>query len=388
MKRIAIVRGPNLNSWEMQNFAPLKNDYEFVAFCSHGNNFDLTEIPFPVQTLWSWGQLLRLRAARRVIERIRGDYHDLVNLEHALRGFDIVHTPETMYYCSYQAALAKRKLGFKLVVTVWENLPFNYNLAATRRLKETVLSEADLLLAVTERAKKTLVLEGAPAEKIAVQMPGIDIKHFRPLPGDRSTLRRFDCHEDDFVILFVAHLTVQKGVFDLLYAMKMLLMRMGSDARVKLLIGGSGPERKRLSRLITQLQLDANVRLIGPHPYSVMPLIHNLADVFVLPSQPALRWQEQFGYVLVESMACGKPVLSTESGSIAEVVGNAGVLVPPNDYLALSRALERLIGSSSLRQELGTKARSRAEEMFDVRRVALQFKNHYENLYRPTKPYA
>jgi glycosyltransferase involved in cell wall biosynthesis len=119
-----------------------------------------------------------------------------------------------------------------------------------------------------------------------------------------------------------------------------------------------------------------------------MPLIHNLADVFVLPSQPALRWQEQFGYVLVESMACGKPVLSTESGSIAEVVGNAGVLVPPNDYLALSRALERLIGSSSLRQELGTKARSRAEEMFDVRRVALQFKNHYENLYRPTKPYA
>jgi glycosyltransferase involved in cell wall biosynthesis len=388
MKRVAIVRGPNLNSWEMQNFAPLRNDYEFVAFCSHWNNFDLTEIPFPVQTLWSWGQMLRMRAAQRVIERIRGDCHDLVHLERALYGFDIVHTPETMYYCSYQAALAKRTLGFKLVVTVWENLPLNYNLAATRRLKETVLSEADLFLAVTQRAKEVLILEGAPAEKIAVQMPGIDIDHFCPGPKDRSTLQRFDCHNDDFIILFIAHLTVQKGIFDLLYAMKSLLLRLGSDAPIKLLIAGTGPERKRLSDLIGQLQLGANVRLIGPFPYSTMPLIHNLADVFILPSQPALRWQEQFGYVLVESMACGKPVISTKSGSIAEVVGNAGLLVQPNDYLALTTALERLFSSSSLRQGLGRKARSRAERLFDVRRVALQFKNHYENLYRPTKPHA
>jgi glycosyltransferase involved in cell wall biosynthesis len=388
MKRVALVRGPNLNSWEMQNFAPLRNDYEFITFCSHWNNFDLSEIPFPVHTLWSWGQMLRMRAARHVIEHVWGDYHDLVHLDRALHGFDIVHTPESMYYCSYQAALAKRKLGFKLVVTVWENLPLNYNLAATRRLKETVMNEADLFLAVTQRAKEVLVLEGAPVEKIAVQMPGIDIDHFRPLPKDRSTLLRFDCHDNDLVILFVAHLTVQKGIFDLLYAMKSLLLRLGSDAPVKLLIAGTGPERERLSSLVTQLQLEARVRFIGPHPYSSMPLIHNLADVFVLPSQPALRWQEQFGYVLVESMACGKPVISTESGAIAEVVGNAGLLVQPNDYLALAGALERLISSSSLRQELGRKARSRAEQLFDVRRVALQFKNHYENLYRPAKPHA
>jgi len=181
----------------------------------------------------------------------------------------------------------------------------------------------------------------------------------------------------------VANLYMEKGVFELLYAFKALLLRKEPAYPVKLLIAGKGPEAAWLRNMILQLGLEDRVRLIGPHPYSAMPSIHNLADVFVLPSKPAPRWLEQFGYVLVESMACGKPVITTGSGSIPEVVGDAGVLVPSADYIALADALEELLDSSRLRQELGARARLRTEELFDARRVAQQFKDHYDSLLTP-----
>ncbi len=378
--RIAFVRGSNLNPWEMQNFAPLASRYDLVGFGSRANNFDTTEIQFPVRKLFSVGQSVRTRAARALLDRWWGDYHDLRGLERALQGFDIVHTAETMYYCSYQAALLKRRLGFKLAVTVWENIPFNYNTLATQRIKETVFREADIFFAVSQRTRDVLVLEGAPTDRIVVQMPGIDLDHFSPHPKDPQLLARFGCTPDDLLVLFVAHLYVQKGVYDLLYALRTLLQRHGSHFPIKLLMAGRGPEAAGLHRLIGQLNLQQHVRLIGPHPYSAMPSIHALADVFALPSRPMQRWQEQFGYALVESMACGKPVVTTLSGSIPEVVGDAGVLVPPADYLALAAALDSLLSSPDRRLELGLSARSRAMTLFDTRHVAQQFQKHYEQL--------
>lgn len=378
--RIAFVRGANLNPWEMQNFSPLADRYDLVGFGSRGNNFDTSEIPFPVRKLFSVGQSLRARTPRALLERWWGDYHDLQGLERALEGFDIVHAAETMYYCSYQAALLKRRLGFKLAVTVWENIPFNYNTSAVRRIKETVFREADMFFAVSQRTRDVLVLEGAPADRIMVQMPGIDLDHFSPRPKDPQLLAQFGCAPDDLLVLFVARLHVHKGVYDLLFALRTLLQRHGSHFPVKLLMAGQGPEAAALEQLIRQLNLEQHVRLIGPHPYSAMPAIHALADVFALPSQPTPRWQEQFGYVLVESMACGKPVVSTTSGSIPEVVGDAGVLVPPADYLALAAALDALLSSQEQRANLGRSARTRAMTMFDTRRVAQQFQQHYEHL--------
>jgi glycosyltransferase involved in cell wall biosynthesis len=79
-------------------------------------------------------------------------------------------------------------------------------------------------------------------------------------------------------------------------------------------------------------------------------------------------------------MACGKPVISTLTGAIPEVVADAGVLVPPNDFLSLANALEDLISDEKKRTELGQKGRQRAEEVFDSRRVAVQLKNHYDAL--------
>jgi glycosyltransferase involved in cell wall biosynthesis len=161
-----------------------------------------------------------------------------------------------------------------------------------------------------------------------------------------------------------------------------MLANSAADRSIKLLIAGKGPEEAAIRKFIRRLDLERHARLIGPHSYQEMPRIHNLADVFVLASQPIPGWQEQFGYVLAESMACGKAVVATSSGSITEVVGDAGVIVPPSDFQSLAGALGRLLAGPDRRHELGARARMRATELFDLRTVSAQIMSHYEAVLR------
>jgi len=379
-KQLALVRGPNLNAWEMQSFTPLLNTFDIVGFTSYGHNFNVSAIPFQVKRLFSFGQFLRPRTVRSSLSHLLGDYHDLQGLGNALRRFDIVHSAETFYYCTYQTARLRHSNRFKLVVTVWENIPFLYETATKRAIKTTVFEAADLFLAVSSRAREALILEGAPQEKIKVQTPGIDLEQFHPMEKDFQLLRRFGCSGNDFIILFLANLYREKGIFDLLYAFRRVLNHLGKNVKLKLLLAGRGRDERKVLESIGHLRLEDHARLIGGFPYSSVPQLHNIADIFVLPSIPTPTWQEQFGYVLVESMACGKPVISTTSGAIPEVVADAGVLVPPNDFLSLAKALEDLIQDERKRLELGEKARRLAEETFDARRVAQHLNNYYEAL--------
>ncbi|MBI4548507.1 MAG: glycosyltransferase family 4 protein [Ignavibacteriae bacterium] len=380
-QRVALVRGPGLNSWEMQLFLPLTDAYEMTAFVSQSHYFEINEIPIEIRRLFSVGQLLRARILRKPMIGFFGDYHDLLGLKNALRGFDIVHSRDTAYYDTYQAARAKASCGFKFVVTVWENIPFLNNNNVAEKHKKFIFNEADLLLSVSERAKEVLLLEGAPEHKIKVLMPGIDCQHFRSMSKDRDLLQKFKCRDDDFVVLYVANLYREKGIFELLFAFRMMLNRNKSGRKLKLLIVGQGKERKKVLYWIEKLSLQRDAFLIGSYPYEIMPKIHNLADVFILPSLPSPTWQEQFGYVLIESMACGKPIISTMSGSIPEVVGDAGILVQSNDFVSIQRVIEAFLNDECMRHEYGMRARLRAEKHFDSRKVSAQLRKLYGELY-------
>ena len=379
-KKLAIVRGPGLNSWEMQMYTPLSDAYEIAAFVSRNHYFNVGAIPVNIHKLFSVGMFLRARVLRKPMIALMGDYHDLQGLERSLKGFDIVHCTDTMYYFTYQAAKAKKSCGFKLALTIWENIPFLHHNRAAAKHKKIIFDRTDLYLAISERAKEVLLLEGAPAEKIKILMPGIDIGHFKPMDKDPELLRQFNCHEDDFIVLYVANLFREKGIFDLLFAFRSLLNRRGNSKKLKLLIAGRGKELNNISRWIETLQLTQNAFLIGSHPYAIMPKIHNLADVFILPSMPSPRWQEQFGYVLAESMACGKPVISTLSGSIPEVVGDAGKLIQPNDFVSIMKAIEELIEDEQLRKEYGARGRHNAEQRFDARLVSQELRTIFGSL--------
>ncbi len=307
------------------------------------------------------------------------DYYHF-GLLNALADKDIAHTMETFNAFSYQALQAKRRYGTKLVVTVWENRPYAAErFAAKRRMKYEVIQGADLFLAMTPRAARCLTLEGADERKTKVLPMGINLKRFRPRAKPIEWMKRFGLHEEEFIILSVAALLWEKGVHEILHAFKQLTLDY-PHRRLRLVYAGSGGEKEPLQDLARRIGLQEHVSFLK-FPYEEIHYAYNMADIFVLASAPRKGWLEQFGYVLAEALASGTPIVTTLSGSIPEVVGDAAMLVPPSDFLALRDAMNDLILNPEKSEELSQKGRAWAEKHYDSQKNALKIRKAYEELF-------
>jgi hypothetical protein len=179
----------------------------------------------------------------------------------------------------------------------------------------------------------------------------------------------------------------EKGVYDFVHAAAEILNnRSLNKIPVRFLMLGKGPELFGVQERAMALGIASRFTFIEEYPYQEMHKLHNLADIFVLPSICTKTWQEQFGMVLIESMACGKPVVSTYSGSIPEVVGDAGTLVQSNDHLSLYKAIKRLMIDKELRERIGKKALTRAETEFDSRKIAEKVRKVFEKVLNKQAP--
>lgn len=358
MKKVAIVRGANLNKWEMQNYEPLMDRYDITAFTTTEGCFDTSQIKFPIEKLAFSSQGLLLH---------------MEGLEDRLSGVDLVYSADITYEFSAQAVRAKAMHGCKVVCLEWENIPFNYEEhEVASNIKETVRNGADHFIAVTGRAKEALVLEGVPEERIDVVPMGIDISRFSPSESaGLDYRRRLNIDISEIVVLFIGRLVWEKGVIDLIHAAgRVLRDEELNSVPIRFLLAGNGQEIKPLRERAERLGISDRVIFLENTPYQDIHKLHNTADIFVLPSISTRTWQEQFGMVLIESMACGKPVISTYSGSIPEVVGDAGILVQPNDHMSLYLSIKRLLSDKSLRYDLAKKALNKARDEFDSIKVA------------------
>jgi glycosyltransferase involved in cell wall biosynthesis len=151
-------------------------------------------------------------------------------------------------------------------------------------------------------------------------------------------------------------------------------------ARVRVIMAGSGAEQGRMAEMIRSQGLEGHLKLAGSFPYEAVPLLYNAVNTFILPSIPVPFWQEQFGMVLVEAMASGLPVISTHSGSIPEVIGDAGALVQPNNPLSLYEEIKKLYTDRHYREALAVKGRERALEMFSIEKAAAGIEAVYQEL--------
>jgi glycosyltransferase involved in cell wall biosynthesis len=271
--------------------------------------------------------------------RVPGDRY--LGLRAKLRDADIVHTQELGYWYSMQAARLKPRLGFKLVTTVWETIPFldAYRNVRTRAYRAIVLAQTDLFLAATERARTSLLLEGADAERIRVCPPGI--------ATDRFSHRDVKTTAQQALIVSPGRLVWEKGHQDVLRAVALLrrglIGNVSTDVRVKII--GTGREERRLREYARELGIADAVEFVGFIGYDEMPAIYADASCVVLASLPAWSWEEQFGMVLAEAMASGTPILASSSGAIPEVAGSAARYFSPGDWPGLARMIVELVGS-------------------------------------------
>jgi glycosyltransferase involved in cell wall biosynthesis len=384
--KIAILRGANLNKFEMQTFELLADKFDITAFHLKGNNFDPEDIKLRTESVWGMDSFIP-RYMRRyyyfAFSHILEINQPMVGLKKRLRGYDIVHSADMGYFYTYQAAKHKNSHGYKLVLTIAENIPFLFGKRGySRKRIEKIIRKVDIFLPLTQRAAEALTLQGVSSDRIKVIPFGIDISLFRPWDEETGTYyKKFSISKEDFIILYIGRLSRSKGLFELIFAAKKILTDTELNGRnVIFVLVGSGPIRRKMESLVHFLGIAKNFRIIKGRDYSEMPGIHNLADIFVLPSIVTSRWQEQFGMVLIESMACGKPIVSTLSGSIPEVVGEAGLLVQPSDHYSLYQAIKTLILSDNLRTQLGKLARRRALDNFDSKLVARKIMEVYQSL--------
>ncbi len=381
--KISFIRGPFLNPWELQTYQQIAQKHEFTAL---GGDWQIYTGPIDIQGISIkraavWGESLPSLSLKTLYNRALswsiGRSFGFHNLDAHVRGADILHAAELHSTQTYQCLEIKRRRGVRLVLTVWENLLHMGELHPLRgRRKRQVIQEADGFLAVTQTTHKMLQAEGVHPERIMTIPMAVDLQRFQPFPVDRS---KWGFSKDDFVILFMGRLVEEKGILDLLKAIP-LVLKAAPQKSLRFCFMGAGPLKGSLQDARAQFP---NSICIQPFlPYDEIPSFHNLADLFVLPSKPQPKWEEQFGYVLVESMACGKPVLATRSGSIPDVIGEAGLLVSPSNPGALAQKLLEAIRNPAQLKQLGFAARRRAESVFSVDAVTPLLQTFYERAYR------
>ena len=111
-----------------------------------------------------------------------------------------------------------------------------------------------------------------------------------------------------------------------------------------------------------------------------MPAYYRQLDVLVVPSRTRSNWKEQFGRVAVEAMACGVPVVGSDSGEIPHVLGDAGLVFVEDDAAALRAHLARLMQDAGLQAELARRGRRRVLEHYTQARVAADTYEVYRRL--------
>lgn len=183
---------------------------------------------------------------------------------------------------------------------------------------------------------------------------GVDADLFRP--ADRPTRDRLrreaGIPADVFLVGFCGRLVESKGVWDLVNVVRQV-RALRPAPQVHLSFLGFGPLDDAL-----KAQPDANdfLHVLPPRPHAGVAPYMQMLDVFVLPSKPDEHgpdvWVEQFGYVLIQAMACRVPTVGSDSGAIPEVVNLPELIFPAGDTGALAAKLLGLLDDSSRREEL------------------------------------
>ncbi|MGA2284813.1 MAG: glycosyltransferase [Dehalococcoidia bacterium] len=204
------------------------------------------------------------------------------------------------------------------------------------------LARADRVTATGMRLAEATLRYMPPGKDVAVIPYGVDLGRFSPRQGDLG---------DSFVIGSVGRLSPEKGLKYLLEAMATVIRE---EPRARLLLAGDGPERAALGRLTSRLGLADRVEFAGEVAHERVPDMLARMDVFAMPS----TW-EGFGVAALEAEAMELPVVASNVHGIPDVVedGVSGILVPPKDVDALSRALLRLLRDGEERRRMGRAGR-------------------------------
>jgi len=281
---------------------------------------------------------------------------------------DLLHFDEEAYNLSTWLALhAARMRGIPFVFFTWQNIlrryppPFGW-------MERQVLRQAALCLAGNADAGEIMRGKGLRGAVEVIPQFGADPEFFRPASDAARADRR------PFTVGFVGRLIPAKGLTVLLHALA------GLAADWRLVVVGSGPCRVDDAEYAQEMGVSERVTFVGQVASTAMPEVYRGFDVLVGPSLTTPRWKEQFGRMFVEAMACGVPVIGSNSGEIPRVIGESGLIVPENDSAALKEAIKHLYHDPAGRARLGAAGRQRVLDHFTQAAVGARTAEAYRRV--------
>jgi glycosyltransferase involved in cell wall biosynthesis len=277
---------------------------------------------------------------------------------------DLIHLREEVYTVFGGQFLATRKFRFPrfpFVFESWQNIRKRYGWPAGAFEAWGYRSALGAIAGAP--SVETVLREGGFAGLLEmIPLGGVNLDVFKP---SETRVRN-----DAAVVGYAGRIVPDKGLDMLVQAAALI-----PDLRLK--IAGDGPWRPQLQALAASLGV--GIELLGPLPQDRVPDFLRSLDVLALPSRTTPRWKEQWGRVLTEAMACGVPVVASDSGEIPFVIDDAGLIFPEGSVEDLASALRSILGDDSLRKSLIARGFSRARE-FSWQHHAEQTKAFYEKL--------
>lgn len=270
---------------------------------------------------------------------------------------NIVHIDEEPYnYATFRAIRAAQKVGASTLFFTWQNIqrkyppPFSF-------FEQYAYEHSRYAIAGNQAAAEILRAKHFRAPIATIPQFGVDPTEFSPAP------KKID--DDVFHIGFAGgRLVEEKGVQVLLNAVA------GLPGNWQLHIIGEGPYKTYLQSLARELKIEKRITWEPRRASSAMPQFYKAMNMIALPSLTRKNWKEQFGRVLIEAMACGIPVIGSDSGEIPNVIGDAGIVFTEGNADALRANLDALMRDESRRAELGKLGRARVLANYTQARVA------------------
>lgn len=254
-----------------------------------------------------------------------------------------------------------------IVFNTWQNILRPMRLGV-KVVLNTSLSAADAMLCASSEAAQVLKRENFEKPVCVIPPNGVDTEVFKPCHLEKNS-----SHEP-FLLGYLGRFVPEKGLETVLEAMKFL------PPHVFFVLAGAGRFKENLQTIALNLGLENRIRFQNPLQPNEVPEWLCSLDALVLPSRTTQVWKEQFGRVLVEAMACGIPVIGSDSGAIPEVIGDAGLIFEEGNSRVLAQSVMSLLDSYDLRKHLSKKGILRIKENFTQEQIARKTCDFYKEV--------
>jgi glycosyltransferase involved in cell wall biosynthesis len=354
-----------LTGWDFTLLVPetWKDEFGNVIQATNWPGFDVNLIKVPVHRT---GNII-FHAYRISLKRLLSEgRYDVIYVNHEPYGV------ATAQLCWGNYRYSRVPFGFYSAQNIRKDYPPPFGW-----LERAVYRSSRFAFPVTEAVAEVLRSKGYKGDLIVCPLP-FDPQLYYPYPKD-ETPPILQKTGKELLIGYVGRIVEAKGLRTLVKALEQL-----PRADWKLAVVGTGPFDSEFTELIKSSDLMGQVLRLGFVPHIETPRYLAAFDLLVLPSETQPNWKEQFGRVLIEALACGTPVIGSDSGEIPNLVSSSGggLVFHERNAEALADALKRMIKDRNLREICADKGRQWALKNVSLQAVGAKMAEAIERAFK------